>query len=92
MSNYSATVHAGPSLPKRVAAGGDRDAASEEAPTQRKRIRMDADDEAAENADETAFVLIQNLTRPFTSTQVPEFRNFLVFFLYWFFAVSSNIF
>ncbi len=39
------------------------------APTQRKRIRLHSEGKGADSAVESAFVIVQNLTRPFTTTQ-----------------------
>ncbi len=39
------------------------------APTQRKRIRLHSEGKGADSAAESAFVIVQNLTRPFTTTQ-----------------------
>ncbi len=64
---------AGPSLPKRNGRTSEKEGEEGEgeapAPTQRKRIRLHSEGKGADSAAESAFVIVQNLTRPFTTTQ-----------------------
>ena len=60
-------------MPKRNGRTSEKEGEEEEgeapAPAQRKRIRLHSEGKGADSAAESAFVIVQNLTRPFTTTQ-----------------------
>ena len=70
------SVFAGPSLPRRKIVVAPSEGDDSESKVPRKRIRMDSREKSAvDEAAETAFVLVQNLTRPFTTTQVKNLHG-----------------